>query len=188
MICHDIDQSYARQLRLIYNDVGLFLPQENNGTFSQPHLNSSPLVSHICVNESASIGSDNGLSLYGANSSFTKMHLKVSSAKWRPSCPGGDELTCQHPTLHHCDVIMGDGVSNNQPHHCLFNRLFWLKSKETPKPALPVLCEGNTPVTGGFPSQRASNAETVSTAWRHHPLPRGHQDLNAHGHINSHPH
>ena len=22
-----------------------------------------------------------------------KMHLKMSSAKWRPFCPGGDELT-----------------------------------------------------------------------------------------------
>ena len=27
------------------------------------------------------------------NSSFTKMHLKISSAKWRPFYPGGDELT-----------------------------------------------------------------------------------------------
>ena len=26
------------------------------------------------------------------NFSFTKMHLKISSAKWRPFCPGGDEL------------------------------------------------------------------------------------------------
>ena len=24
--------------------------------------------------------------------SFTSMHLKISSAKWRPFCPGGDEL------------------------------------------------------------------------------------------------
>ena len=27
------------------------------------------------------------------NYSFTKMHLKISSAKWQPFCPGGDELT-----------------------------------------------------------------------------------------------
>ena len=27
------------------------------------------------------------------NFSFTKMHLKISSAKRRPFCPGGDELT-----------------------------------------------------------------------------------------------
>ena len=26
------------------------------------------------------------------NFSFTKMHLKISSAKWRPFCPGGDKL------------------------------------------------------------------------------------------------
>ena len=26
------------------------------------------------------------------NFSFTKRHLKISSAKWRPFCPGGDEL------------------------------------------------------------------------------------------------
>ena len=27
------------------------------------------------------------------NFSFTKMHLKISSEKWPPFCPGGDELT-----------------------------------------------------------------------------------------------
>ena len=32
---------------------------------------------------------------------------------------------------------------------------------------LLALCEGNPPVTGGFPSQRASNAETVSIPWCH---------------------
>ena len=29
-------------------------------------------------------------------------------------------------------------------------------------------CEGNSPVTGEFPAQRASNAENVSIWWRHH--------------------
>ena len=33
--------------------------------------------------------------------------------------------------------------------------------------ALLALCEGNPPVTGGFPSQRVSNAENVSFWWRH---------------------
>ena len=27
------------------------------------------------------------------NFSFTKMHLKISTVKWQPFCPGGDELT-----------------------------------------------------------------------------------------------
>ena len=30
------------------------------------------------------------------------------------------------------------------------------------------LCAGNWPVTGEFPTQRASNAESVSIWWRHH--------------------
>ena len=30
------------------------------------------------------------------------------------------------------------------------------------------LCAGNSPVTGEFPSQMASNAENVSISWRHH--------------------
>ena len=36
------------------------------------------------------------------------------------------------------------------------------------------LCEGNPPVAGGFPSQRASNAENVSFWWRHHGWPHTH--------------
>ena len=32
------------------------------------------------------------------------------------------------------------------------------------------LCEGNLPVTGELPAQRASNAENVSIWWRHHVL------------------
>ena len=77
-------------------------------------------MTHICVSKLTIIGSDNGLSPgrrqaiiwtnagilsigpYGTNfgeilidiltSSFTKMSLKVSSAKWRPFCLGLNEL------------------------------------------------------------------------------------------------
>ena len=60
-----------------------------------------------------------------------------------------------------------DGVSNDQPHDCLLNRLFRLRSKKTSKPRITGLCAGNSPVTGEFPAQRASNAENVSIWWRH---------------------
>ena len=33
------------------------------------------------------------------------------------------------------------------------------------------LCEGNSPLTGEFPAQRASSAENVSIWWRHHDIP-----------------
>ena len=61
-----------------------------------------------------------------------------------------------------------DGVSNHEPHDCLLNSLFKAKIKETSKLRATGLCEGNSPVTGEFPAQRASNAEKVSTWWRHH--------------------
>ena len=55
-----------------------------------------------------------------------------------------------------------DGVSNHQPHDCLLNRLFKAKIKETSKLRVTGLCAGNSPVTGKFPAQMASNAENVS--------------------------
>ena len=59
-------------------------------------------------------------------------------------------------------------VSNRQPHDCLLNRLFRRRSMKTSKPRATGLCVGNSPVTGEFPAQMASNAENVSIWWRHH--------------------
>ena len=62
-----------------------------------------------------------------------------------------------------------DGVSNHQPRHCLLTRLFRRRSKKNFKaPRHWPLCAGNSPVTGEFPAQMASNAENVSIWWRHH--------------------
>ena len=64
-----------------------------------------------------------------------------------------------------CDV-----VSNQQRLDCLFKRLFRRRSKRTSRLCVTGLCECNSPVTCGFPSQRASNAEIVSVRWRHHAI------------------
>ena len=42
------------------------------------------------------------------------------------------------------------------------------RSKKTSKLRVTGLCGGNSPVTGEFPAQMASNAENVSIWWRHH--------------------
>ena len=39
---------------------------------------------------------------------------------------------------------------------------------QTSKLRVTCLCAGNSPVTGEFPAQMASNAENVSIWWRHH--------------------
>ena len=61
-----------------------------------------------------------------------------------------------------------DGVLNHQPHGCLLNHLFRCRSKKTSKLHVTGLCAGNSPGTGEFPAQRASNVENVSIWWRHH--------------------
>ena len=76
-------------------------------------------------------------------------------------CPIG-KLQRRHNELH--------GISNHQHRDCLLSRLFRCRSKKTSKLCVTALCEGNSPVTGEFPAQRASNAENVSIWWRHHVL------------------
>ena len=61
-----------------------------------------------------------------------------------------------------------DGVSNHQPHHCLLIRLFGCRSNKTSKLRVTGRCARNSPGTGEFPTQMASNAENVSIWWRHH--------------------
>ena len=59
-------------------------------------------------------------------------------------------------------------VSNHQPHDCLLDRSFRRRSKKISKLRVTGLCAGNSPGTGEFPPQMASNAENVSIWWRHH--------------------
>ena len=79
----------------------------------------------------------------------------------RPVLPGEDkQLQWRHNEP--------DGASNHQPQSCLLNRLFRHRSKKTSKLRVTGLCEGNSPVTGEFPAQRASHAKNVSIRWRYH--------------------
>ena len=60
------------------------------------------------------------------------------------------------------------GVPKHKSHDCLLNRWFRRRSKKTSKPRVTGLRAGNSPMTGEFPAQMASNAENVSIWWRHH--------------------
>ena len=63
-----------------------------------------------------------------------------------------------------------DGVSNHPPDDCLLNRPCRHRSKKTYKLRVAGLCAGNSPVTGEFPAQMASNSENVPIWWRHHEI------------------
>ena len=59
------------------------------------------------------------------------------------------------------------GVSNHRRLHCLINCWYRPRSKKISKLRVTGLCAWNSPVTGEFPTQKASNAENVSIWLRH---------------------
>ena len=67
-----------------------------------------------------------------------------------------------------------DSVSNHQPHDCFLNRLFRHR-KKTSKLRVTGLWEGNSPVTGEFPAQMASNRGKcfllMTSSWLDHEQP-----------------
>ena len=64
-----------------------------------------------------------------------------------------------------------DVLSNHRRRsNCLLKRLPRRRSQKTSKLRVNGLFEGNSPVTGEFLAQRASNAENVSIWWRYHVL------------------
>ena len=81
------------------------------------------------------------------------------------------------PFLRWCQLILTgfpkisidehDCVSNHQRFDCLLNRLFRPRSNKTSKLRVAGLCVGNSPETGAFPAQMASNAVNVSIWWCH---------------------
>ena len=140
-------------------------------------------VTHICVSILAIIGSDNGLSpgrcqaiiwtnagillirtlgtnfseILGEIHSFSlKMHLKMSSAKWRLFGLGLNELI--RGTGHHLITVTCNkrhDISIHPPRVFLFNS-FKMSPKKYQSSASQTLahCERNPSVTGEFPSQR----------------------------------
>ena len=99
-----------------------------------------------------------------AHTILNKLRLFSSKISKMPRAIGLRDITC---TLQWCHNER-HGVSNHRRLYCLLNRLLRPRSKKASKLRVTGLCEGNSPVTGEFPTQRASNAENVFIWWRHH--------------------
>ena len=68
---------------------------------------------------------------------------------------------------HYSDIIMGAMAFKITTVSIVYNRLFRRRSKKTSELCVTGLCEGNSPVTGEFPTKRAINAKNASIWWRH---------------------
>ena len=92
---------------------------------------------------------------------------------WQPRAPHFNlyerylSLPCWLARVYYSDVTWASWRPKSSETRA-FNGLFSWTSKEHRSSTLLALCEGNAPVTGSFPSQRAGNTERVSVLWRHH--------------------
>ena len=87
--------------------------------------------------------------------------LEPSISIYRSSC-------CPCPIICGWQYPISNTGWNFYLNQCWLNGLFRRRSNKTSKLRVTGLCAGNSPVTGEFPAQMASNAENVSIWWRHH--------------------
>ena len=95
---------------------------------------------------------------------LSRFFLNTLQLNWIRLATGSHNLiclACSHQPLQWRHNVR-NGVSNPQPHDCLLNRFFRRRSKKTSKLRVTGLCAENSPVTGEFPAQMASNAVIVS--------------------------
>ena len=81
-------------------------------------------------------------------------------------------LACKGRNQAYRITVAKHDVWNHRLLHCFSTVCFDVHQRKHQSFVLLVLCEGNPPVTGGFPSQKASNAESISMRWCHHVAPR----------------
>ena len=72
---------------------------------------------------------------------------------------------------HYNDVIMSVMASQVTSLTVVYSTVYsGADQRQTSKLSVTGLYEGNSPVTGEFPTQRTSNAENVFIWWRHHDI------------------
>ena len=142
----------------------------NNGLTNVEVMKLGTMVSHVRSRDGA-IGTLTRLITFISNIHYSDVIMSAMGSQITNVSivcsivsTGADQI--KHPLLWRHNGC--DSVSNHQPHHCLLNRLFRRRSKKTSKLCVTGLCVGNSPETGEFPAQMASNAEKVSIWWRHH--------------------
>ena len=78
-------------------------------------------------------------------------------------------LSCHIFLCHYNDIIMSAMASQFTSLTIVYSIVCSRRrSKKASKLCVTGLCAGNSPVTGEFPAQRASNAEDDSVWWSHH--------------------
>ena len=77
--------------------------------------------------------------------------------------------------MYYSDIIMSPMVSQISSLTTVYSIVYSdTDQRKHQSSCITGLCEGNSPLTGEFPAQRASNTENVSIWWRHYDMPVQH--------------
>ena len=104
-----------------------------------------------------------------------KPYMNIDSYKLTPSCvwnnvfihhDGCDGLIKQSWKSHYTNVIMSAMASQITSITIVYSTIYSGADQRKHQ----SFCEGNSPMTSEFPSQRASSAENVSIWWRYHEV------------------
>ena len=85
-------------------------------------------------------------------------------------CPQQYDCASAFLCMHYSDVITSAMASQITTLTIVYSTVCSGADKKTSKLRVTGLCEGNSPMTGEFPAQRASNAEIFSILWRYHMI------------------
>ena len=91
-----------------------------------------------------------------------KFHTKRRPLWWI------DQMMLWFAAVHYNNIIMSAVASQITKSPLFAQLLVQGRSKKTSKLRVTGLCAGNSPVTGEFLAQKASNAENVCIWWHHH--------------------
>ena len=97
-----------------------------------------------------------------------KNNLYQTTYEWSHECHGTKYYNKHISAYHYNDVIMSTIASQITSLAIVYSTAYAGAYKKTSKLRVTGLCAGNSPGTGEFPAQRASNDENVSIWWRHH--------------------
>ena len=116
----------------------------------------------------------NKVHIFGAWSKHSLLPSAIICAKYKASIASPQSPLERWGTnfpRHYNDVIMSAITSKITSLTIVYSTVYsYADQSKHQSSRVTGFCAGNSPVTGEFPAQMASNAENVSIWWRHHGI------------------
>ena len=142
-----------------FNSHTALWPQEFLG--NAEHLGTAENINGCIISVKLSTSAFAYTCMGRCSGEMTNPTMREKTTGWQPA----------HVSGHYSDVIMSATAPQITGIWIVYSTFVPTQIKEGIKAPRHWPLWGNSPVTGEFPSQSASNAENASISWRHHENP-----------------